>query len=81
MTHELSIGQWCRTKLSGGVTGHDRRRAGRPRGRGAPPRLEAPPADDREPGESWFESSRALARGLSVTEHDVALDVLLRVST
>jgi len=79
MSHDLSISRWCKAHLSRHAAATDTRRAGRRRERAGP--AEAPAGvDDHELGESWFDSSRALARGLSVTEHHIGLEVLLRRS-
>ncbi|MBL8328022.1 MAG: hypothetical protein JNJ71_04155 [Rubrivivax sp.] len=41
----------------------------------------APAADEESEGfdGNWFESSRALAQGLRVTEHHASMDVLLKL--
>jgi hypothetical protein len=77
MGKERSISQWCRERLSRrAAVGDGRRRARLPDL--LSPWAAAPcPGADSAFDASWFESSRALARGLCVTEHEVGLDELL----
>jgi hypothetical protein len=78
MKPDLSISTWCISRLAVRPARAGRPRRARRAERSAPTVLDLSSDDERDFDASWFESSRALAQGLSVTEHAVAIDVLLR---
>lgn len=78
MGKDLSIGQWCRERLSRRTAATEGRRRARLPDLLSPWAGAAGPDADSDFDPSWFESSRALAQGLCVTEHEVGLDELLQ---
>jgi hypothetical protein len=77
MGKERSISQWCRERLSGRAGSADGRRRARVPDLLAPWAGAPSPDADSAFDPSWFESSRALAQGLCVTEHAAGLEELL----
>ena len=77
MGKELSISQWCRDRLSRRAAPTEGRRRARLPDLLLPWAGATSPAADSGFDPSWFESSRALAQGLCVTEHEGRLEELL----